>query len=490
MPADERLPPGPPLPRLVQAYLWAHRYRQFVEAAHRRYGPTFLARIGGLPESVVTTDRDAVRRLFTGDPATKRHANDLLREALGGRSVMLLEPDEHLARRRLLSPPFHGQRVRAYARTMERLVEQELDTWQPGSEATVLPIAQRLTLEVILEAVLGVADDHLSDRLRAIFDAMLALPAQAIAMYYPAIQHRSRLNQLAEIYWRKRDVLDALLDEQIAATRADPRLAEREDILALMVTARAEDGTALTDIDLRHDLNTLIAAGHETTATAMAWGAELLAHNPGVQARAREAVLHSDGSYLDALVKEILRIRSPVAVAAARQPLEQFPIGSYVLSPDRYVIVDAWGIHLDPALHPEPDRFNPDRFLEPVPEYSFLPFGGGAHRCLGAALATLELKVAIGAILRRFELRPATPALPSPVRRGILLSPKGGGRIRLARVPAMTRRSRSGLTRCRGDRLTAAAAARRGGQVRRSLDGSMRYFVPVPRRAKTARTSG
>ena len=147
---------------------------------------------------MVTTDRDAVRRLLTGDPAMKRHTNDLLREGLGERSLMLLEPGEHLARRRLLSPPFRRDRVRAYARTMEALVERELDTWQPGSVATVLPIAQRLTLEVILEAVLGVVDDHLRDRLRVIFDAILALPAQAIALYYPAIHRRSRLNQLAE----------------------------------------------------------------------------------------------------------------------------------------------------------------------------------------------------------------------------------------------------------------------------------------------------
>ena len=130
-----------------------------------------------------------------------------------------------------------------------------------------------------------------------------------------------------------------------------------------------------------------------------------------------------------------------MSVAAARHPLAPFPIGPYLVGPEHVVIVDAWGIHLDPAIHPDPDRFNPDRFLEPVPEYSFLPFGGGAHRCLGAALAMLELKVALGALLRRFELRPTTPELPSPVRRGILLSPKGGGRIRLARVPAPTARS-------------------------------------------------
>ena len=221
---NERLPPGPPLPSGAQAYLWAYRYREFTEWAHRRYGPSFTAKVGGLPRSVVTIDRDVIRRLLTGEPTTKRHANDLLREALGDRSLLLLEPTEHLVRRKLLSPPFHGERVRGYARLMERLVENELDTWTPGSEVTVIKVAQRLTLDVILEAVLGVSDAAMRDRLRAIFDAMLNLPATAIAFYYPAIQRRSRWSQLIEVYWRKRDVLDAMLNEQIAATRADPEI--------------------------------------------------------------------------------------------------------------------------------------------------------------------------------------------------------------------------------------------------------------------------
>jgi cytochrome P450 len=426
------LPPGPPLPHLVQAYLWAHRYREFTEAAHRRYGPTFGAHIGGLPPGAVTKDREVIRRLLTGDPLTKRHANDLLREALGDRSLLVLEPQEHLARRRLESPPFHGERVKGYARTMLEVTERELDAWRPGDEVTVLPFAQRVTLEVILGAVLGVADSGVRDRLRALFDAMLALPISAIAMYYPAFQRRSRWNPLVEVYWRKRDVLDRLLDEQIDATRTDPGLADREDILAMMVMAQDDEGRRLTQTDLRHELNTLISAGHETTAAAIAWGAELLAHNPAVQTRARDAAANGDQRYLDALVKEILRMRAPITVGAARQLLEPFQIGRHTLEPGEIVIVSAWGVHLDPEIYPEPDRFRPERYLEPVPDYGFMPFGGGAHRCLGAALAQLEIRVAMSALLARFELQPTNDQPAPPQRRGIVVIPKNGGRVRLA----------------------------------------------------------
>jgi cytochrome P450 len=425
-----KLPPGPRLPSAVQAWLWTYRNREFRERAHRRYGPSFTARIGGLPAGVVTTDRDALRRLMTGDPSTKRHANDLLREALGDRSLLLLEPEEHLKRRKLLTPPFHGDRVREYAKLMERLIGRELDGWRVGESVQVIRMAQALTLDVILSAVLGIDDGRLRNRLRSLFDEMLALPATALVFYYPAFQRRRGWNRLAELYWRKRDELDRMLDEQIAATRADPDLDERRDILAMMVLARDEDGAALTDVDLRHELNTLVSAGHETTATAIAWGAELLAHNPEVQARARAAQQEGDQRYLDALAKEVLRIRTPV-VAASRHLLEPFELGGRMLERDSVIIVDVWGVHLDPSVYPEPDRFRPERFLEPAPEYAFLPFGGGAHRCLGAALAQLEIRVVLGAIVERFELRPVRPRLARPVRRGIMMVPAGGGNVRI-----------------------------------------------------------
>jgi cytochrome P450 family 135 len=418
------LPPGPRLPPVVQAVLRTWWHIQFREYCHRRYGDTFTLRIGGLAGSVLTKDRDAIRRLFTGDPLVKRHGNDLLRPFVGEHSLLVLEPPNHLARRKLLLPPFHGERVRTYARLMQGLASADV--------VSIHPITQALTLDVILQAVLGIAEHDTRRRLRAIFDA-LSTPLRAIALFIPALGRRSRWNLLSRSAWRRKDELDALLFAHIASTRCDPRLSEREDILAMLVLARDEEGAGLSDEELRDELITLITAGHETTATAIAWGAELLAHNPAVQQAAREG----DDAYMDALVKEVLRIRSPIPVGGARHVLEPFAIGPWTIPPDVTVLVDAYGVHHDPDSYPRPDEFRPQRFLEaPADGYAFLPFGGGAHRCLGASLAMLEMKVVFRELLDRFELAPTTVGLAKAVARGPTIAPRGGGRVRVKRVAA------------------------------------------------------
>jgi cytochrome P450 len=421
------LPPGPRLPRAVQALLRLWRYAEYSDRGHARYGDTFTVRIGGLPTGVLTKDRDAIRRLFTGDPLAKRHGNDLLRTFVGEQSLLVLEPAEHLARRKMLLPPFHGERVQSYARLMERLAAAELDRWQPGDVVAVQPIAQALTLDVILQAVLGISDLAMRTRLRSIFDA-LSTPVNAFVLFVPQLARRSRWNVLAERAWRLKDELDALLFEHIAATRADTLLPEREDILAMMVSVRDEDGGGLTDEQLRDELITLITAGHETTATAIAWGVELLVHSPAVMRKARKG----DDAYLEALAKEILRIRSPVPIGGARHMLEPFAIGEWMIPPNVVILVDAHGVHHDPETYPEPHVFRPERFLEEPPDsYSFLPFGGGAHRCLGASLALLEIKIVLREILARLELAPVSTALARAVPRGPTLAPRGGARARV-----------------------------------------------------------
>jgi cytochrome P450 len=426
------LPPGPHLPRAVQAMLRTWRYIAFRQYCYKRYGDTFTLRIGGLGRSVLTKDRDAIRRLFTGDPLVKRHGNDLLRPFVGEHSVLVLEPGNHLARRKMLLPPFHGERVRTYARLMERLASSELDRIAASDVVTIQPIAQALTLDVILQAVLGIAEHDTRKRLRAIFDAF-STPLLAIAIFIPALGRRSRWNFFSRSAWRRKDELDALLFEHIESTRSDPRLSEREDILAMLVLARDEGGAGLSDEELRDELITLIAAGHETTATAIAWGVELLAHNPAVQTRAREG----DDAYLEALVKEVLRICPPSPVGGARHVLEPFPIGPWTISPGVMVLVDAYGVHHDPEIYPRPEEFRPERFLEaPSDGYAFLPFGGGAHRCLGASLAMLEMKVVFRELLDRFELEPTTAGLAKPVARGPTIAPRGGGRVRVKRGAA------------------------------------------------------
>ena len=429
------LPPGPPLPRALQAVLRTWRFAEFSDRGHARYGDTFTVRVGGTPTAVLTRDREVIRRLFTGDPLIKRHGNDLLRTFVGGQSLLVLEPAEHLARRKMLLPPFHGERVQSYVRLMEQLVAAELDRLAPGDVVAVQPIAQALTLDVILQAVLGVNDVAMRQRLREIFDAMVT-PLSNFVLFVPQLARRSRWNLLAAPFWRLKDELDALLFEHIAATRADPGLAEREDILAMMVAARDEDGSGLSDEQLRDELITLITAGHETTATAIAWGVELLVHNPAVMARASEG----DEAYLEALVKEILRIRSPVPIGGARHVLEPFPIGEWTIPPQVAILVDAYGVHHDPGIYPQPHAFRPERFLEePSDGYAFLPFGGGSHRCLGAGLALLEIKVVLGEILARLELAAVSSAPSRTTPRGPTLAPRGGTRVRIVGVRPDTR---------------------------------------------------
>jgi cytochrome P450 len=421
------LPPGPNTPRAVQAMERVWRYAQFSDRGHERYGDTFSVRIGTSPSAVLTRDRDVIRRLYTGDPLGKRHGNDLLSTFLGAQSVLMLEPPEHLMRRKMLLPPFHGERVQSYARLMQRLAATELDHLHAGEVVKLQPIAQALTLDVILQAVFGVSDAATRKRLREIFD-QLNTPLNSLALFVPQLTRRSRWNLLSRRSWRLKDELDALLFEHITATRADPLLGEREDILAMMVGARDEAGDGLSDEQLRDELITLIAAGHETTATATAWGAELLVHNPAVMARAREG----DDAYLEALVKEILRIRSPIPITSARHMLEPFTIGPWTIPPEVTVLVDAYGVHHDPRVYPEPHAFRPERFLGDAPDgYSFLPFGGGAHRCLGASLALLEMKVVLRELLARVELEAVSAAIARPVPGGPTLRPRGAARVRV-----------------------------------------------------------
>ncbi len=421
------LPPGPRMPVPLQTIMRLWWYPEFSNRCHARFGDTFTVRVGGLPPHVLTKDRDAIRRLYTGDPLAKRHANDILRPFVGDQSVLVLEPAEHLTRRKILLPPFHGERVQSYARLMERLVSAELDRLEPGAVVAVQPIAQALTLDVILQAVLGVSDPATRRRLRRIFDAVMS-PLNSVVLFAPRLARRSRWNLLSRRPWRLKDELDALLSEHIAATRTDPALEDRDDILAMMVLARDEDGVGLTDEQLCDELITLIAAGHETTATAIAWGVELLVHNPAVMEKARAG----DEAYLEALVKEVLRIRSPSPIAGGRYVLEPFPVGAWTIPLGTGISVDAYGVHFDPDIYPEPHEFRPERFLEDPPDgYSFLPFGGGAHRCLGAALALLEIKIALREILARLELAPTSPAIARPVPRGPTLAPRGGARVRV-----------------------------------------------------------
>jgi len=431
--APTELPPGPRLPKLVQALRYAFDGPRFFTECRARYGPTWTLRLPGFPPAVVTADRDAVRRLLTGDPLLRRHGNDLLRPLLGDRSVLLLEPDEHLARRRLELPAFHGEALGQYEQRIRELVEEEIATWPVDTVVATHPRARALTLAIILELVLGIRDTDLATTLAPIIDSFNT-PLQNLAQFLPAgLMRQSRWNLGARPFYARLDRLHALLGGHIARTRRDPALARRTDVLALLVRARDEHGAALTDADLRAEVLTLILAGHETTATAIAWACDMLAHTPAVVAQLRETLAAGEREYLRATAKEVLRARTIVYVSAARHPLEPLSIGDWVIGANAVVLVDAQGIHGDPQLYPAPAELRPERFLdEPSLGYTYLPFGGGAHRCLGAPLATLELELALEVLVTRVELTPAGPPARA-VRRLVTLAPDSQGRVLVSR---------------------------------------------------------
>jgi cytochrome P450 len=388
----------------VHAFRYTYRFERFTAAQHAKHGASWTLRLPGLADAVVTSDREVIKGLLTGDPLTRRHANDILQRVLGDGSVMQLEPAAHLERRKALLPPFHGERIAGYRDVMTQLVAADLDHWPTDRPVRVLERARILTLEVIQRIVLGSSDPAFVEQLTDLTNTFNS-PLANIGLFAPAITGRARWNVLAEPYWRKIDTLNELMDGLVRTGDEDP-----DSVLAML------RGIGLDDVQLRDELKTLLIAGHETTATAIGWAADLLAHHPAVVARLREG----DGAYLAATAKEVLRVRTVAPVAAART----------LLPDERVVLINAHALHHDPELWDEPEAFRPERFLDGQPApYSYLPFGGGAHRCLGAALATLELETAIAGITARFDLEPVGPP-ERPTRRGVTFVPAGGAAVR------------------------------------------------------------
>ena len=430
------LPPGPPEPVLVQTARWLVRPIAFLESCRRRFGDAFsVSFLGFRSPMVLVSDPEVVRALYSeranGLPPGRSVA---LLPLLGPRSVLLLEGPEHLARRKLMLPPFHGERMRAYEEVVREIAERDIATWPRGEAFALHPHMQSITLEVILRAVFGVTDRDRADALRDLLPRLLegtgSLLLQARVM---AAARLGRGDPLAELR-RAGERIDALLLEEIAARRA---AAPTGDILSGLVHARFEDGGAMTDRELRDQLMTLLLAGHETTATGLAWTVDLLLRHPHVLGRLREEIA-SGGSdaYLRAVVQEALRLR-PVVPIAGRRLASDLEAGGLHLPAGTDVTPAIWLTHTRPDLYPEPYAFRPERFLErPPTTYGWIPFGGGVRRCLGAAFAEMEMRVVLTEIVRSAVLEPVSPHAERVTRRNITFSPRFGTRVRLTAASA------------------------------------------------------
>lgn len=422
------MPPEASGGALVQTLRWSLRPLAFMHGCRERLGDTFSVRFVGFERPMVlVSDPAAVKALYTershGLPPGR---NIVLEPVLGPRSVLLLEGAEHLARRRLMLPPFHGERMRSYERTVREIAAAEVDSWPLGRPFPIHARLQAVTLEVILRAVFGVSEGPRLERLRAVLTRVLAETASPTAQLVGLAARRfGGRGPWARFEGRLREV-DELLYAEIAEHRARPDLERREDILAMLMCARFEDGSAMDDRELRDQLMTLLLAGHETTATALAWTFDLLLRHPAALARLREELAAGEEEYLRATISESLRLR-PVVPLAGRRLATELRAGEYVLPPGTDVTPAIWLTHTRADTYPEPFAFRPERFLGEAPEtYAWIPFGGGVRRCLGAAFAEFEMRIVLREVLSRCELRKPDGRPEQVARRNITFSPRAG----------------------------------------------------------------
>ena len=433
------LPPGPSEAQAIQTARWLLRPISFMESSRRRYGDAFSVSFLGFERPMVMlSDPDAIRALYTahehGLPAGRSIA---LLPVMGPGSVLLLEGQEHLARRKLMLPPFHGERMRSYEATVREVTERELDSWSDGSPFAIHPRMQAVTLEVILQAVFGVTDPARSARLRERLPLLLGETSSAALQFRVLLSRRFRRGDpMAAMNELLREI-DELLLAEIAERRVDSdptHPAEREDILSLLVAARFEDGSEMSDREVRDQLVTLLLAGHETTATALAWTFDLLLRNPATLTRLTSEIdAGEEDSYLRAVISESLRLR-PVVPLAGRRLASDLNVDGLSLPAGTDVTPAIWLTHTRPDLYPEPYAFRPERFLEDSPTtYGWIPFGGGIRRCLGAAFAEMEMRVVLEAILQRRALSPASDHAERVTRRNVTFSPRKGTLVRSSR---------------------------------------------------------
>ncbi|HEY1508248.1 MAG TPA: cytochrome P450 [Solirubrobacteraceae bacterium] len=425
--------PGSRVPAVVNGARFAFDPITHIRWFSSRYGPVTSPRFPGLGLIVSLADPELVRQVFSGDPATF-HAGESTKQVLeptvGPNSVLTLDEQPHMRQRKLLLKPFHGENVRHWEDAIRSITEQELASWPVGTPFALHDRTRAITLEVILRAVFGVRDEDRFERAKKLVSEFTSR-AHPISLFPVTRRDLGPLSPWVR-FKRSRDALDAFLHEEIERRRSQPDLAERRDVLSLLLCATDEQGTPLNRDELRDELVTVLAAGHETTATALAWAFERLLRTPEVLDRLTRS-LDDGNEYLDATVKETLRIR-PVITDVGRKLTRDAEIGGYTIPTGALVMAAITAIHFREDLYPNPDEFRPERFLEHTPDaYTWIPFGGGVRRCIGAAFAQFEMRVIMRTILERAQLRAVGERPERSKLRNVTAAPARGCSVVLER---------------------------------------------------------
>ncbi len=419
--------------RPLQTLIWSRRAQWMLEQCRSRLGPMFTLNIAYEGDWVIVTDPEDVKTIFTGDPKVFHagEGNQVLQPVLGDNSLLVLDEKPHMSQRKLLLPPFHGARMQGYEQKMTEIAAREIESWPLGTPYKLRPRMQAITLEIILETVFGV---HGGSRMEALREALrefldLTTNPRLLAPLLLVGPHRARR---IPAFRNRIDRVDRLLYEEIAERRAAEDVEERDDILSMMVAARHEDGSPMSETEMRDELLTLLVAGHETTATSLSWAMERLVRHPEMLERLRAEALAGEDAYLTATIQETLRLR-PVIVLVARRLTEPVELGGYELPTGATVTPCIHLIHRDPEIYPEPERFHPERFLESPPgTYTWIPFGGGVRRCLGASFAQFEMSVVLRELVKSRRFRPVRPESERPFRRGITETPRHDAEVILS----------------------------------------------------------
>lgn len=428
-------PPGPMGPGIVQGLRYARDPHGFLGRLRSRYGDVFEIRFPIVGRIVYVADPAFVKEIFTGSPE-RFHAGEanatVLEPALGPHSVLTLDEAPHLTQRKLLLPPFHGERIGRYGELIREIATREMESWPVGEPFAMRPHTQRIALEVILRAVFGVSDRERFERAERLINEFTK--RVDLVTHLPWLQRDLGRWSPWGRFLRAREALDEFIYEEIAQRRAEEAGGrERDDVLSLLLAARHEDGTPMSDEELRDELVTVLAAGHETTATALAWAVERLLRNPRALARLRESIAAGEEDYLEATVKETLRSR-PVIVDAARKLTAPTVVAGHELPAGTFVFAAAAALHHRQDLFPEPHEFRPERFLGEKPDsYAWIPFGGGVRRCIGASFAEYEMRVVLRELFSRAELRAPDPEPERGRIRNITVAPAKGARVVLDR---------------------------------------------------------
>ena len=428
------LPPGPRLPASWQTILAWRRPTATLERCRARYGRRFTLRVLGQPPFVVLSDPAEIEQVFMASPEDLHPGEGVrvIESLVGANSVILLDEDAHLEQRRLMLPAFHGERMQRLTGAMRELTERELASWPREQAIQLHPRLQRLTLEIILRAVFGLRQGAQLEELREALTELLAFsesPLSLLPFAQRILSGRGRWARLPELH--------ASVDRQIYALIEQRRQAhgEGDDVLDMLLGARHADGSPMSAQELRDELVTALVAGHETTASQLAWAFERLAREPAAARRLTEELDAGESdAYLNASIQEILRLRPVLAEAEPRVVKRAIEIGGIEYPPGVALVVSAYLVHRDPDIYPQPLAFRPERFLDGAGarpslraggKYTWIPFGGGRTRCLGASFALAEMKVVLTTVLSRCEVAAVHPAGERTRRRSITLSPAG-----------------------------------------------------------------